>query len=89
MEKRADRLFINKLVRKSSFEGRALDRSNSFLTSSCGTFFPLRKKESEDCSESSLERPAERSSLARFFVLKRFILTIVGSFRSGGIVGSR
>jgi hypothetical protein len=76
MENRADKLFINKLVRKSSLVGRALDRSISFLTSSCCAFLPLRKKDSEDCSESSLERPAARSSFARFFVLNRFILAI-------------
>jgi hypothetical protein len=81
MEKRAERPDIKRLVRKSSFDGRADVRSSSAGSFSCGFLVFLKGRKGMEGS-SSCEGRGDRSSLAFFLVLKRFILDVL-SFDTG------
>jgi hypothetical protein len=74
MLKRADSFGINKLVRKSSVEGRALARSS--WGSFSGSFFPFFSFEPNEEIGALLSVTTTSSLAFSFFVLlKRFMVT--------------
>lgn len=77
IENLAESPFIRRLVRKSSFDGKAEAKSmSSFFVSGSEFFFPRRNNEKED-SDSRDGRTSATSSFGPFFlVLKRFIVEV-------------